>query len=66
MLAPVLKKVSDKFIEDYRIENDGKLLTAVYSDGTEIRADLDELWIECDGQRYELSKLEKEGGIRFR
>ncbi|NLT08529.1 MAG: hypothetical protein GXY08_03410 [Ruminococcus sp.] len=65
LLAPILGSVSDKYITDYKTENDGQLITAGYSDGTVIRTDLSERWIEAGGQRYELSQLEKEGDVRF-
>ncbi len=65
LIAPMLKSVSDAVITDYSAENDGNRITAVYSNGNVISADLEEKFIEFNGCRYYLSEIEEEGGIRF-
>lgn len=50
IVSPVLKAVSDSTIVDYRVENSGQLITAVYSDGTVIKSDFSEKTIEFNGE----------------
>lgn len=65
LMAPILKDVSDAFITGYEVENEGDLITTTYSNGTVIKVDFADRSIDFNGQYYNLSKLEEEGGVRF-
>ena len=54
-----------RFITGYEVENEGDLITTTYSNGTVIKVDFADRSIDFNGQYYNLSKLEEEGGVRF-
>ena len=65
MLEPVLSSVSDSFITDYKIENDGSFVTTTYSNGTVVKVDFEKKTIDFNGELIDVAKCAEEGGIRF-
>ncbi len=65
LLDPILRDVSDSFITDYDVENDGDLITTTYENGTVVKVDLSAKTIDYNGKLIDLSEYSEEGGIRF-
>lgn len=65
LLKPVLSEVSDSFITDYDVENDGNLVTTTYDNGTVVKVDFENKTIEHNGKLIELANYTEEGGIKF-
>ncbi len=63
ILKPVLQTVGDSTIVDYIVENSGRLITSVWSDGTVIKADFDKKTIDFNSNIIRLSDYAKEGII---
>ncbi len=59
LLKPIYDDISDSFMIGCEIENGGRLITAAYSNGTVVSADLDEKTLNFNGR---LIKLERSGG----
>lgn len=59
LLKPIYDDISDSFMTGCEIGNDGRLITASYSNGTVVSADLDEKTISYNGR---LIRLERSGG----
>lgn len=57
LIKPILSRVSGSTISDHNNEDDGKRVTTVYSDGTEITVDFEMKIIVCDGIVYELGDI---------
>ena len=57
--APLLSAVSDSFMTDY--EQEGSIITAEYSNGMIVRADLDKKTLTCDGRAIELGTSKRKG-----
>ncbi len=60
LVEPVLRKVSDSFIEDYSV--DGDIITSEYENGTVIKVDMKNRTIDCGAVHIELSE---EGGDSY-
>ncbi|MDE6101774.1 MAG: hypothetical protein K2F73_02190, partial [Ruminococcus sp.] len=60
ILRPVLQSINDSTIVDYIVENSGRLITSVWSDGTVIKADFDEKIIDFNGNIIKLSDYTEE------
>lgn len=65
MLEPVLSSVSDCFITDYEIENNGSFVTTTYSNGTVVKVDFEKKTIDFNGKLINVTEYAEEGGIRF-
>lgn len=63
ILRPVLQSINDSTIVDYIVENSGRLVTSVWSDGTVIKADFDKKTIDFNGNIIRLSDYAEEGII---
>ena len=63
LLNPVLRSVSGSTITAYTSENNGKNISAEYSNGTVISADLDAKTITCNGKTIGLDLNEKGGAV---
>lgn len=59
LLKPVYDDISDSFMLSCETENGGRIITAEYSCGTVISADLDKKTLVCNGR---LIELERSGG----
>lgn len=64
LLKPIYSDIAEAVITGYDIENNGKNITAVYSNGSVVKVDFENRTIEFNGHMIELSEAEK-GGIRF-
>ena len=65
LIQPILENVSGCTITDYKTENEGRLISAEYSNGTTVQADLDAKTITYNGKSIDLSQYAEEGGIQF-
>lgn len=54
LVEPVLSKISGSFMTGYDMDERGKRVTAVYSNGIEVTVDFEAKTIACDGILYEL------------
>lgn len=61
-LKPLYSHIAEAEITEYFTENNGSLITVGYSDGTTVKADLDALTIEFNGQLIDFDRSEKGGG----
>ena len=65
LIQPILSNVSDSTITGYDVENDGKLVTTTYSNGTVVKVDFERKSIDFNGNKINLSDYDDEGGVQF-
>lgn len=65
MLRPVLSRISGSTMESYSTDESGNKITAVYSNGTRVSADLEKKTVDCGDIHIALADYEAEGGIMF-
>ena len=65
MLRPVLSRISGSTMESYSTDESGNRITAVYSNGTKVSADLEKKTVDCGDIHIALEDYEEKGGIIF-